>query len=44
MAGALPFMDEDMRMLADRTLERLRAMTDVEFAAQHAFDFTDEDD
>lgn len=32
MSDALPYMDEDMRDLADRTLEKLRAMTDEEFA------------
>ena len=31
---ALPFMDEEMRMLADRTLDKLRIMTDAEFATQ----------
>ena len=32
MSDVLPYMDEDMRELADRTLEKLRAMTDEEFA------------
>jgi hypothetical protein len=32
MSDALPYMDEDMRGLADRTLDKLRAMTDEEFA------------
>ena len=32
MIDALPYMDEDMRDLADRTLEKLHAMTDEEFA------------
>ncbi len=32
MGDALPYMDEDMRELADRTLDKLRAMTDEEFA------------
>jgi hypothetical protein len=32
MSDALPYMDEDMRGLADRTLDKLRAMTDDEFA------------
>jgi len=32
MTDALPYMDEDMRDLADRTLEKLRTMTDEEFA------------
>ena len=30
MSDALPYMDEDMRDLADRTLEKLRAITDEE--------------
>lgn len=34
MAGVLPFMDKDMRALADRTLDKLRTMTDAEFKAQ----------
>lgn len=32
MSDALPYMDEDMRELANRTLEKLRTMTDKEFA------------
>lgn len=32
MSNALPYMDEDMRDLANRTLEKLRTMTDEEFA------------
>lgn len=32
MSDALPYMDEDMRDLANRTLEKLRTMTDEEFA------------
>ena len=32
MSDALPYMDEEMRELADRTLEKLRTMTDEEFA------------
>ena len=32
MSDALPYMDEDMHGLADRTLDKLRAMTDEEFA------------
>ena len=44
MTGALPFMDEEMRALANRTLEKFHAMTDAEFAAQtFDFDFTDDD-
>ncbi len=31
---ALPFMDEEMRTLADRTLVKLRTMSDAEFLAQ----------
>ncbi len=34
MAGALPFMDEEMRALADHTIDKLRAMSDAEFSAQ----------
>jgi len=32
MSDALPYMDEDMRGLANSTLDKLRAMTDEEFA------------
>ena len=32
MAAALPFMDEDMRELAKRTLSKVEAMTEAEFA------------
>ena len=32
MSDALPYMDEDMRELADRTLDKLRTMTEEEFA------------
>lgn len=32
MTDALPYMDEDMRELANRTLEKLHTMTDEEFA------------
>lgn len=32
ISDALPYMDEDMRDLANRTLEKLRTMTDEEFA------------
>ena len=32
MNDALPYMDEDMRDLANRTIEKLRTMTDEEFA------------
>ncbi|MEA5058980.1 MAG: transposon-transfer assisting family protein [Candidatus Pelethousia sp.] len=42
ITGALPFMDEEMRILADHTLDKLRAMTDAEFEVQ-SFDFTDEE-
>lgn len=34
MTGALPFMDEEMRALGNRTLDKLRIMTDAEFATQ----------
>lgn len=43
MVGALPFMDGEMRALADRTLEKLCAITDTEFATQ-SFDFTNEEE
>ena len=33
MTGALPYMDDDMRAMALRTLGKLRAMSDAEFAA-----------
>lgn len=42
VTGALPFMDKEMRALAEGTLIKLRAMSDAEFAAQ-SFDFTDEE-
>ena len=42
MTVALPDMDAEMRALANRTLAKLRAMSDAEFAAQ-TFDFTDDD-
>ena len=32
MSDALPYMDEDMHELADRTLDKLHTMTDEEFA------------
>ena len=32
MTAALPFMDEDMRALAKRTLSKVEAMTEAEFA------------
>ena len=32
MTPALPFMDEDMRELAKRTLSKVEAMTEAEFA------------
>lgn len=31
ITGALPFMDKEMRALAEGTLIKLRAMTDTEF-------------
>lgn len=33
MTGALPYMDGEMRELALRTLAKLRAMSDTDFAA-----------
>ena len=33
MTGALPYMDDDMRAMAMRTLAKLRAMSDTDFAA-----------
>lgn len=45
MAAALPLMDVEMRMPANSTLEKLRAMTDAEFATHDFyFDFADYDD
>ena len=32
MTAALPFMDEDMRELAKRTLSKVESMTEAEFA------------
>ena len=32
MTAALPFMDEDMRELAKRTLSKVEAMTEAKFA------------
>lgn len=32
MSNALPYMDEDMRELTNRTLDKLRTMTNEEFA------------
>ena len=43
MTAALPYMDAEMRELTDRTLAKLRAMSDAEFAEQ-TFDFTDDND
>ena len=43
MSDALPYMDEDMRELADRTLEKLRAMTDEEFAELDVYPADDEE-
>jgi hypothetical protein len=34
VTGVSPFMDEEMRALADRTLDKLRAMGDAEFATR----------
>lgn len=33
MTGALPYMDDDMRAMAMRTLAKLRAMSNADFAA-----------
>ena len=33
MAAALPYMDEDMRELAKRTLSKVEALTEAEYAA-----------
>lgn len=43
MSDALPYMDEDMRDLADRTLEKLRALTDEEFAELDIYAADDEE-
>ena len=43
MSDALPYMDEDMRALADRTLDKLRAMTDEEFAELDVYAADDEE-
>ena len=40
MIGALPFMDEEMRVLAEQSLAKLRAISDTEFESQ-SFDFID---
>ena len=36
VTGVVPFMDEEMRTLADHTLDKLRAMSDAEFLV-HGF-------
>lgn len=43
MIDALPYMDEDMRDLANRTLEKLRTMTDEEFAELDVYAADDEE-
>ena len=43
MSDALPYMDEDMHELADRTLDKLRAMTDEEFAKLDVYAADDEE-
>ena len=43
MSDALPYMDEDMLSLADRTLEKLRTMTDEEFAELDVYPADDEE-
>ena len=42
MTEVLPYMDEDMYVLADRTLEKLRAMNDEEFAELDIYSTDDE--
>ena len=43
MTAALPFMDGDMKELAGRVLDKLRAMTDAEYS-RLALDPADERD
>ena len=43
MSDALPYMDEDMRELANRTLDKLRSMTDKEFAELDVYTTDNED-
>ena len=43
MSDALPYMDEDMRELANCTLDKLRAMTDEEFAKLDVYAADDEE-
>lgn len=43
MSDALTCMNEDMRDLADRTLEKLCAMTDEEFAELDVYPADDEE-
>ena len=43
MSDALPYMDEDMRELADRTLKKLRTMSDEEFAELEVYAAYDEE-
>ena len=43
MTDALPYMDEDMRDLANRTIEKLRTMTDEEFAELDVYVADDEE-
>ena len=43
MSDALPYMDEDMRDLSNRTLEKLRTMTDEEFAELDVYAADDEE-
>ena len=40
---ALPYMDEDMRELVDRILEKLRAMTSEEFSDLDVYVADDEE-
>ena len=37
ITDALPYMDEDMRSLADSTIKKLQNMTDVKFAELDVF-------
>ena len=43
ITDVLPYMDEDMRELANRTLDKLRAMTDEEFAELDVYAADDEE-
>ena len=43
MSDALPYMDEDMRDLANRTLNKLHALTDEKFAELEVYAADDEE-